>query len=242
MQGNSIGEFSEGVLGFYISSAASDAALDYSVAAPVVGLGSAPEPATSQVPSATILQVARLGDVSGSALDLVATFVTLTVVPGNLENELESAGGGTALLASFAPGGSTGLGQSLGLNDGDDDAGGDAVTASPQNEYQGTGAPGDRLAPGRGSPPGLTTRGRTCARGSSTKSVPTWLRDPTAMARSRARHTLRARRPPILLLATMRHDRNPSPGPIRRKIKIQASHLPSKHPPKLRRARSGEQA
>ena len=87
-------------------------------------------------------------------LDLIATLVTLTVVPGNLESELESAGGGAALLASFSPGGSSGAGQSLGVPGGRDDGGlGEADVKSQVGTTdageggQGGGVVVERLAP-----------------------------------------------------------------------------------------------
>jgi hypothetical protein len=130
VQANSI-ELSGGVLSFMISAGASEPALDLGPAAPVVGLGSAPEPSAPPVPSGPVLQIARLADVSGTALDLIATFVTLTVVPGNLESELESSGGGAELLASIAPAGSTGLGQGPGRG-GFDTGEGSATAPSPE--------------------------------------------------------------------------------------------------------------
>ena len=78
-------------------------AFDLSAAGAIVGPGSAPLFGPSPAPGVTIVQVAQLGGSSGSVLDLIATLVTLTVVPGNLESELESAGGGAALLAAFRP-------------------------------------------------------------------------------------------------------------------------------------------
>jgi hypothetical protein len=124
-------------LSFYVGIASREATMElaFSVTSVLatVGPGLSPLLDVSLVPSATILQVARLGDVTGSALDLVATPVTLTVVPANLESELEAAAGGAALLASFAPGGSTGFGEDLGLDKSDIDEGRGALAQFSPN-------------------------------------------------------------------------------------------------------------
>jgi len=153
----SFGGVTDGVLSFYVSTAGHDAALEMafnlSAAAAIIGPGTAPLLGVSSVPGATILEVARLGDVTGSAFDLIATLVTLTILPENLESELESGGGGAALLASFSPGGSTGLGQSIGVGRSNDGSGGgEPEVTNPANAAGpgGTGqasTPVDRLAP-----------------------------------------------------------------------------------------------
>ena len=152
----SFGGVTDGVLSFYVSTAGHESALemsfDLSSSAAIIGPGTAPLLGVSSVPGATIFEVARLGDVTGSAFDLLATLVTLTILPENLESELESGGGG-ALLASFSPGGSTGLGQGLGLSRSNDGVGGgEPEVTNPANASGpgGTGqasTPVDRLAP-----------------------------------------------------------------------------------------------
>ncbi len=149
----SFGSLSDNVLSFYVSTAGRDAALQMAFdlgGAAALGPGTAPLLGLSAAPALTILQVARLGDVTGSALDLIATFVTLTVVPVNLEGELE-AGGGTALLAAFSPGGATGLGQSLGASRENDGGNGDGdpdfKNPADLNAAGQANAPADRLAP-----------------------------------------------------------------------------------------------
>jgi hypothetical protein len=98
----------------------------------------------------TIVVVAQLGDVSGTALDLIATLVTLTVAPGT---ELESTGGATALLAVFGPGGANGFGQGPGQDMSEETSrAGEVETANPPNSRdesgsRSEGSPGERLAP-----------------------------------------------------------------------------------------------
>jgi hypothetical protein len=114
----------------------------------VVGPASGPAalPGLFPVPGVTVVLVAQLGQVSGTALDLVATLVTLTVAPGSLEGELgaTSGGGGTELLAVFAPGGSVGFGQ------GSAPGGGEAAEAAgepePAKESDASAAGGGRPA------------------------------------------------------------------------------------------------
>jgi hypothetical protein len=105
-----------GILNFYVSTAGREAAFEMAFnleGEAAVGPGSAPSLGPSAAPGLTIVQVSQVGGSSGSTLELIATLITLTVLPENLESELESAGGGTALLASFSPGASIGSGQSL---------------------------------------------------------------------------------------------------------------------------------
>jgi hypothetical protein len=145
----SFGVVSESVLTYYVGIAGREAVLemafDLSAADALVAPGLPPLLEVSLVPAATILQVARLGDVTGSALDLIATPVTLTIDPGNLESELESAGGGTALLASFAPGASAGLGQGVGESSTEYD--GAASGAAPVMQSPATTAAGQQNTP-----------------------------------------------------------------------------------------------
>ena len=150
----SFGGVSDGVLSFYVSTAGREAALqmtfDLDGEGAILGPGSVPSIGPSPAPGVTVVEVAQLGHSGGSVLNLIATLVTLTVVPGNLESELESAGGGTALLAAFSPGGATGLGQSLlSPGQGNDDGGGEPELKNPADPTTAgqANAPVDRLAP-----------------------------------------------------------------------------------------------
>ena len=126
-------------------------AFDLGGAAAIIGPGTAPSFGPSPVPGVTIVEVARLGGSTGSVFNLIATLVTLTVMPANLESELESAGGGAALLAAFSPGGATGLGQSTcGLSRSNDGSGGGEPEVTNPADPTGAGqadAPVERLAP-----------------------------------------------------------------------------------------------
>src|SRR5262249_38005104 len=108
-----------GTLSFYAASAGREAAalLTFELVGPPPVIVPPPisgEPGvTVPGPGVTIVLVAQLGGISGTALDLIATLVTMTVTTGSLEGELEASGGGTALLAVFAPGGLGGFGQGL---------------------------------------------------------------------------------------------------------------------------------
>jgi hypothetical protein len=145
----------EGVLSLYVTAAGHEAAVqmagDISSDEAIIASGFPALLGSSPVPEATILQVARLGDVTGSALDLIATPVTLTVVPANLEHELESAGAGTALLASFAPVGPGALGQGHDSSNTNSGTGrGDRATVVPSPSDPGAGPSNEaveRLAP-----------------------------------------------------------------------------------------------
>ncbi len=123
----SFGGVENGVLNFYVSTAGREAALEMAFnlegGGPVVGPVSATSPGLSAAPGLTIVQISQIGGSSGTVLDLIASIVTFTVAPVNLESELESAGGGAALLASFSPGGPSGAGQSLGLPGARDEGG-----------------------------------------------------------------------------------------------------------------------
>ncbi len=153
----SFGGVENGVLSFYVSTAGHEAALEMAFnldgGATVVGAGFGASTGLSTAPGLTIVQISQFGGSSGSVLDLIASIVTFTVVPANLESELESAGGGTALLASFSPGGATGSGQSLGLPSANDDGAlGEADVKNAAGTTDGS-SPGqgsaavDRLAP-----------------------------------------------------------------------------------------------
>ena len=126
----SFGGFADNVLSFYVSTSGREAALEMAFnldgAGAIAGPGSAPSLGPSS-PGVTIVQVSQLGGSSGSVLDLIANLITLTVLPENLESELESAGSGTTLLAAFSPGGPTGSGQGLSQSSSkNDDGNGDA--------------------------------------------------------------------------------------------------------------------
>ena len=103
----SFGGVTDGVLSFYVSTAGHESALemsfDLSASAAIIGPGTAPSLGLSSVPGATIFEVARLGDVTGSAFDLLATLVTLTILPENLESELESGGAAVRCWRRFLP-------------------------------------------------------------------------------------------------------------------------------------------
>ena len=154
----SFGGLNDGVLSFYVSTAGHEAALqmtfDLSDAATIVGPGSAPLFGPSPAPIVTIVEVAQLNGSSGSVLDLIATLVTVTMVPGNLESEEESAAGG-ALLAAFSPGTATGLGQKLGVSQVDQSGG-----AEPRRRESGRFQPPLHwpMAQWNGLPPGSVSR------------------------------------------------------------------------------------
>ena len=73
-------------LGFFATTAGSDTAIymgfEYGIAGLVAGPDTGPILDSASVPAALDLRGARLGDLSGSAFDLIATLVTLTVAPG----------------------------------------------------------------------------------------------------------------------------------------------------------------
>src|SRR5262249_13372735 len=108
---------------------------------PIVVVGPSSGPGTSvaslPVPGGEGMLGARLGAISGTSLDLIASLVTLTVAPGGPEGEFNSAGG-TGLLAVFAPGGATGFGQ--GLRAGGDDEGGAGEPEAEPVEAQTSGS------------------------------------------------------------------------------------------------------
>ena len=240
VQGNLIGGLAGGELNFYFTSAESEAQDGLGLAAPIGGLGSDPPPQPSQVPSVNVLQIARLADQSGSALDLVATFVTLTVVPGNLESELESADDGAVLLASFVPGGSTGLGQGLGLSDNDIGGSGAAESQSVQNPTDSTAGrlrarPSFASNPGLGSPPALTTTGRSFAPGCWTPSVPVGLPAPPSTAQLPGGQTVGAR-----LLRTAVREIRRRPTRIRELGRVQPTTQSPPVPVKLHQTPSCE--
>jgi hypothetical protein len=149
----SFGGVADGVLSFYVSTAGRDSALelsfDLSSSAAIIGPGTAPSLSLSAAPGVMTFEVARLGEVTGSAFDLIASLVTLTILPENLESQQQSEGGG-ALLASFSLGGTTGLGQSL--NQGKGPEGGRSEDTQSANAEVASGPasaslPVDRLAP-----------------------------------------------------------------------------------------------
>jgi hypothetical protein len=153
----SFGALAGGFLNFYASTAGREAAIDLAFnLGSDIGTGgdigarlSAPLPGFSAVPDANIFQIAQLGSSSGAGFELIATLVTLTVVPGNLESELGSTGASVALLASFGPGGSTGLGQSLRTENNPNAAAADPDPKAAQSQgiASAANAAVDRLAP-----------------------------------------------------------------------------------------------
>ena len=139
--GLSFAGVSRGVLSFYVSTAGHEAALELAfdlgesagseagVPPVVVTPGSVPSPTAvlSQAASGSVQQVAQFMGLSGSSVDLAATLLTVSVVPGHSE---------AALAAS-----STGLGQGLGPTKGNDGAGGSGDEPSAQAEGSETGRP-----------------------------------------------------------------------------------------------------
>ena len=233
---------SDGVLSFYVSTAGHDAALemtfDLSSAGATVEPGLSPTPGVSPVlgvspvPGATILQVARLGDVTGSAFDLIATLVTVTVVAGNLESELEGEGGGTALLASFAPGGTSGLGQSLRMNndEGDFDEGDPDVKASIDvSATSPASGPVNRLAPWAQFAVGLDEAWQELRAACWTSSAPSCPRPPRRMTQPRESHVskLPLRRASFLTPIRRRPERIPGRNSTRRRQSSSDSQRPA---------------
>jgi hypothetical protein len=121
----SFGGLSGGVLSFYVASAGREAAtsLAFDLGGPgpegtippdVPGTPLPPGGALSQAATGTFQQVAELLSLTGSALDLVATLLTVSVVPGATGGDL--------------PGGSPGIAQGLG-NAAHQDGSGDSELA-----------------------------------------------------------------------------------------------------------------
>ena len=116
--GLSFAGVSNGELSFYVSTAGREAAVSLAfdlggsseseagVVTPGAGLSLAA--VLSQATSGSVAQVAQLLSLTGSNLDLAATLLTVSVLPGNLDSE--SSGGASATASS------TGPGQSLGQN------------------------------------------------------------------------------------------------------------------------------
>ncbi len=115
--GLSFAEVSNGELSFYVSSAGREAATilafdlgggesEAGIVTPGTGLSLAG--VLSQATSGSVQQVAQLLSLTGSNLDLAATLLTVSVLPGNFDSE-SSAG-------APAPGSSSGPGQSMTQN------------------------------------------------------------------------------------------------------------------------------
>ena len=86
--------------------------------------GSSLEGVLSQATSGSVQQVSQLLSLSGTTLDLAATLLTVSVLPGNFESE---SGGG-----AFATVGSTGFGQPAGqVKPNGDSSGSDEEPRSP---------------------------------------------------------------------------------------------------------------
>jgi len=119
--GLSFAGVSNGVLSFYVSTAGREAALSLafnlggsqeseaglsSGGIVTAGAGLSPAGVLAQATSGSVQQVAQLLSLTGSTSDLAATLVTVSVLPGNLDNV--SSGGALASAAT------TGIGQGLG--------------------------------------------------------------------------------------------------------------------------------
>jgi hypothetical protein len=127
--GLSFAGVSDGLLSFYVSTAGREAAMNltfdvdagpggadgpFLLAATPSG-GSSLEGVLSQATSGSVQQVSQLLTISGTTLDLAATLLTVSVLPGTFEGE---SGGG-----AFATVGSTGFGQPAGPVKPDGDSG-----------------------------------------------------------------------------------------------------------------------
>ncbi len=109
--GLSFGAVSNGELSFYVSSAGREAATilafdlggvesEAGIVTPGTGLSLAG--VLSQATSGSVQQVAQLLSLTGSNLDLAATLLTVSVLPGNFDSE--SSGGAPATVSSSGPG------------------------------------------------------------------------------------------------------------------------------------------
>ncbi len=109
--GLSFGEVSGGELSFYVSSAGREAATilafdlgggesETGIVTPGAGLSLAG--VLSQATSGSVQQVAQLLSLTGSNLDLAATLLTVSVLPGNLDGE--SSAGAPATASASGPG------------------------------------------------------------------------------------------------------------------------------------------
>ena len=128
--GLSFAGVSDGLLSFYVSTAGREAAMDLAFnlnggAGAEAGLttvavtpsgGSSLEGVLSQATGGSVQQVSQLLSLSGTTLDLAATLLTVSVLPGNFEGE--SGGGASATV------GSIGLGQPVGQTNPNGGAGG----------------------------------------------------------------------------------------------------------------------
>jgi hypothetical protein len=149
--GLSFAGVSDGLLSFYVSTAGREAALHLTFdlegggglesglpGVTIAATGSSsPEAALSQATAGSVQQVSQLLNISGTALDLATTLLTVSVLPGSLESE--SNGEATATV------GTTGFGQpmlqpraSAGPNGSDDQPGeeADAPGAGPSIEAE----------------------------------------------------------------------------------------------------------
>jgi hypothetical protein len=136
--GLSFAGVSDGVLSFYASTAGHEAAVALAfnlsgVSGPAggpppvevtPGLGASPGEVLAQAAGGSIQQVAQLLSLSGSALDLAATLLTVSAVPGDAAGEF-----GAGLVATVS---SPGLGQGLGPTPESHGSGGSG--AEPQEE------------------------------------------------------------------------------------------------------------
>ena len=134
--GLSFGEVSGGELSFYVSTAGREAAIilafdlgggesEAGIVTPGAGLSLAG--VLSQATSGSVQQVAQLLSLTGSTLDLAATLLTVSVLPGNFDSESSTGAPATA--------NSSGPGQSLGQNKANSGTGGmrDEVEDRPED-------------------------------------------------------------------------------------------------------------
>jgi hypothetical protein len=146
--GLSFAGVSDGLLSFYVSTAGREAAMNltfdvdagpggadgpFLLGATLSG-GSSLEGVLSQATSGSVQQVSQLLTISGTTLDLAATLLTVSVLPGTFEGD---SGGG-----AFATLGSTGFGQ----------------PAGPVKPDGDSGDPGEEAAPGEVGTPALINR------------------------------------------------------------------------------------
>jgi hypothetical protein len=115
------------------------------VGPPVPGGALSPAGAVSQATTGAVQQVAQLLSLNGSSLDLVASLVTVAVVPGSSEAELGGGAGPAAAAAALPPGGPQGVGQGLGPGPNHDGSGGTDAADQGEDQTQARGEPGPEL-------------------------------------------------------------------------------------------------
>jgi hypothetical protein len=145
---------SNGALSFYVASAGHEAAtslafnLDESSGpegtptptAILPGLGLPLSGVLATVTSVSVEQVGQLLSFSGTALDLVATLLTVSVVPGPSSGDTVGGGNATATVAGIGPATATGVPQGQGQAKPDEGSGSDQPDGSgeeaPESEAQ----------------------------------------------------------------------------------------------------------